>query len=171
MEGTGVEVPDTQGAGAVGAEADALLAQANAAVADGELVLAIDRLGQAALLQPGRISPRRPVAWCIRGNLLADLGRFEDAVVSYRRSLEIEPDEALTLSNLANQLDKLDRLEEADATYEQAAASLHREPRRTSSRRCTWAGASICGCRDGTPKRWSEPTARWRSSPTTPSGG
>ncbi|MBF0460211.1 MAG: tetratricopeptide repeat protein, partial [Magnetococcales bacterium] len=54
------------------------------------------------------------------GNLLQDLKRFEEAEVSYRHALRVEPDFAEAHYNLGNLLHELKRFEEAEASYRQA---------------------------------------------------
>lgn len=56
------------------------------------------------------------------GDALAESGRLEDAIGTYRQSLALRPDDALTLNNLANALQQLDRMDEAIAQYGRALA-------------------------------------------------
>jgi len=49
-------------------------------------------------------------------------GRFEDAVTTYQKAIELKPSEATYYNNMANSLAKLGRIEEARAAYEKSAA-------------------------------------------------
>jgi predicted O-linked N-acetylglucosamine transferase (SPINDLY family) len=55
-----------------------------------------------------------------RGNLLRDLGRYQDALASYDRSLELKPDEAEAFYQRGNTLLKLKRPDDALASYDRA---------------------------------------------------
>jgi protein O-GlcNAc transferase len=58
----------------------------------------------------------------IAGNVLADLGRYDEAEAAYRRAVVLDPGLALAWHHLGQLLGRLDRLEEAAAAYEAAAA-------------------------------------------------
>ncbi len=55
-----------------------------------------------------------------RGNVLRDLGRYQDALASYDRALELKPDEAKAFYQRGNTLLKLKRPGDALASYERA---------------------------------------------------
>ena len=54
------------------------------------------------------------------GVALDNLGRFEEAIASYNRALEIDPTDAATHYNMGVALDDLGRPEEAIASYRRA---------------------------------------------------
>ena len=54
------------------------------------------------------------------GNALYDLGRYEEAIVSYDKALEIKPDLHEAWYNRGIALGNLGRLEEAIASYDKA---------------------------------------------------
>jgi predicted O-linked N-acetylglucosamine transferase (SPINDLY family) len=58
-------------------------------------------------------------AYAATGNAQVVQGRFEDAVVSYRRALEINPGDIKSFVNLGNVLSELGRKEEAITAYRQ----------------------------------------------------
>jgi tetratricopeptide (TPR) repeat protein len=58
------------------------------------------------------------------GNALRRLGRFEEAVASYCRALELKPGCAVTHHNKGNALLELERFEEAAASYSRALALM-----------------------------------------------
>ncbi len=91
---------------------------AAAARAGGDLTTAVS--AQQALLQ------RRPddaAAHGDMGTLLAEAGRAEDAVASYRRALLLDATRSDTRMNLANVLLGLGRVAEAEACYREALAN------------------------------------------------
>jgi len=57
--------------------------------------------GEAALLDAARFDPANPHVQANLGQLFAGTGRFEQAIVHYRRSLEIVPDYVEAAANLA----------------------------------------------------------------------
>ncbi|MEH1768995.1 MAG: CHAT domain-containing protein, partial [Nostoc sp.] len=59
-------------------------------------------------------------AWYNRGITLDKLGRFEEAIASYDRAIEIKPDDDLAWYNRGVVLDNLGRFEEAIASYDRA---------------------------------------------------
>jgi tetratricopeptide (TPR) repeat protein len=58
--------------------------------------------------------------WLNQGNCLRKLGRYEDALVSYTKVIEIEPNNARTWSNRGTALVNLKRHEEALAAFDKA---------------------------------------------------
>ncbi len=64
--------------------------------------------------------PRDHFAWKILGGLYGQSGRYEQALIAFRNSLQVEPQDAETHSNLAVMLQELGRLEQAIDSYEQA---------------------------------------------------
>ena len=54
------------------------------------------------------------------GTALTDRGRFEEAIVHYRKALEIKPDHAQTLNNFGLAIAHFGRLDEAAAQYRKA---------------------------------------------------
>jgi tetratricopeptide (TPR) repeat protein len=56
------------------------------------------------------------------GNLLADQGRFLDAIAQYRKALESRPDDAEIFYNLGNAFAGRGQLDEATANFRQALA-------------------------------------------------
>jgi len=56
------------------------------------------------------------------GNVLKDLGQFDDAMVSYHRALKIKPDLAEVHGNLGHALKDIGQLDGAEASYRQALA-------------------------------------------------
>jgi len=56
------------------------------------------------------------------GNVLQDLGRFDEALASYRRALAIKPDHAAAHNNVGMVLRELNRHEEAVSRFEMAQA-------------------------------------------------
>ena len=85
---------------------------------------ALDRMPRAQAAQ----------AWNDRGNALADLKQFEQAVTSYRQALAIEPEFAEALFNLGFALQELERHEEALACYDQLLRVQPDHPKALSNR-------------------------------------
>jgi 2-polyprenyl-3-methyl-5-hydroxy-6-metoxy-1,4-benzoquinol methylase len=56
------------------------------------------------------------------GNILKELGRLEDAEISYNKAIAIKPDLAEAHNNLGNALQELGRLEDAETSYNKAIA-------------------------------------------------
>lgn len=92
------------------------LAQAKIAKTEGRLDDALAHYDAALAL-----TERSTVVWRARGIVLDELGRFEEALASFRRSTEIE-DNGSDRYNAGNMLLKLDRLDEALAQYERSIA-------------------------------------------------
>ncbi|NLX48673.1 MAG: tetratricopeptide repeat protein [Methanospirillum sp.] len=72
---------------------------------------------------PGsRSRHRRPVnaaAWCIRGNYYNDaFGQFGEALESYHRSLELDPEYAYAWFSKGVTLQNLQRFDEVRASFE-----------------------------------------------------
>ena len=60
--------------------------------------------------------------------MLENLGRDEEAVESYRKAIEIEPESVWYWTRLGPALERLDRIEEAAQAYRKATA-LEPKPR------------------------------------------
>jgi tetratricopeptide (TPR) repeat protein len=56
------------------------------------------------------------------GNTLQELGRFDEAEASYRKSIALKPDYAIPHNNLGNTMQELGRFHEAEISYKQAIA-------------------------------------------------
>jgi tetratricopeptide (TPR) repeat protein len=56
-------------------------------------------------------------AWIHRGNALQDLGQYDEAIKSYDKALEIQPDFAITWLNRGIALLNLNRYDEAEKTF------------------------------------------------------
>jgi len=69
-----------------------------------------------------KIDPMYSRAWGARGLALCGLGRLEEALASYNRSLELCPDSAETWNNRGVTLSDLRRLQEAVSSFERAIA-------------------------------------------------
>jgi predicted O-linked N-acetylglucosamine transferase (SPINDLY family) len=63
-----------------------------------------------------KINQKNADCYCNHGNVLQELGRFEEAISSYRQAILIKPD-AETYYNLGKALKGLSRLEEANISY------------------------------------------------------
>ncbi len=59
-----------------------------------------------------------PDFWCKRGNMLNELGRYEEAMSSYDCALKIKPDNYFSWCKRGNILDRLGRYEEAISSYD-----------------------------------------------------
>ena len=68
--------------------------------------------------------PRHPFAWKVLGTLLNQTGRLNESLTAMRKSVELSPNDAETLSNLGNTLKDLDRLEEAEVSHRKAIACM-----------------------------------------------
>ena len=67
--------------------------------------------------------PSHDAAACYnRGNALQDLGRFDEAVISYDQAIALKPGLAAAYNNRGNALQNLKRFDEAIASYDQAIA-------------------------------------------------
>jgi tetratricopeptide (TPR) repeat protein len=60
--------------------------------------------------------------WFKRGNELFELGKYEEAIASYDREIEIKPDKHQAWFNRGSALDKLARYDEAISSYDLAIA-------------------------------------------------
>jgi protein O-GlcNAc transferase len=92
----------------------------------GEALAALSRK-QEALACFTQIAPQMPTAdgasaFHNQGNLLFDLGRFEEALAAYDAAIARAPDLPVTHNNRANTLRVLNRLDEALVGYERAIA-------------------------------------------------
>lgn len=70
--------------------------------------------------------------WGTRGDLLADLGRHEEALASYNRAVEIAPSSRRAWMDKAKGLSELHRFEDANAAYERAAELSGPDPMPTT---------------------------------------
>ncbi len=61
-------------------------------------------------------------AWSLQGELLYNLGRYEQAIESYDQAIALKPDDANAWNNRGNSLDDLGRYEQAIESYDQAIA-------------------------------------------------
>lgn len=68
------------------------------------------------------LTPDNSVAHSNRGNILKELGEFENALVSLDKAIELDPSYAEAHNNKGNLLQELHRYDEAIACYEQAIA-------------------------------------------------
>ena len=66
------------------------------------------------------LDPKYAVAWNNKGNALAELGRYEEALRCYDKALEIDPKHVLAWYNKGVALHKLGRYEEALRCYDKA---------------------------------------------------
>jgi tetratricopeptide (TPR) repeat protein len=71
------------------------------------------------------LKPDQDQAWHMRGYALDELGRYEEAITSYDRSLELKPDKDQAWNNRGISLGNLDRYEESIASFDH---SLKLEP-------------------------------------------
>lgn len=65
-------------------------------------------------------SPRHPHAWGVYAFLLAEKGRYADAITAFERALELKPEDASLLFNLGFVLQKAGRHDEAIARFSRA---------------------------------------------------
>ena len=65
-------------------------------------------------------SPEISFVWFLLGNVLYRLQRYEEAIASYDRALELKPDDDQAWNNRGIVLDNLQRYEEALASYDKA---------------------------------------------------
>jgi predicted O-linked N-acetylglucosamine transferase (SPINDLY family) len=75
-----------------------------------------------ALRRSVELSPMDAMAHSNLGNVLKDLGNFEDAVASYRRALKLKPDLAGIHYNLGLALTDLKQFDESAASYRKVLA-------------------------------------------------
>jgi len=71
------------------------------------------------------IDPDVPVKHDVRGDILKNLGRIDEALVSYKRSLELKPDDAIVNKKCADILFKKGKYDEAVEYYKKV--TLYRE--------------------------------------------
>ena len=69
-----------------------------------------------------RARPLDPALHAARGDAYRAVGRPEDAIVSYRAALDIQPGDVLLRLAIGNALTELDRLDEAAASFAEAAS-------------------------------------------------
>ena len=69
-----------------------------------------------------RIRPDLPEAHFNLGNALQSLGRFDEAIVAYRRAVELRPTYAEALNNLGNSLRSRGLYADAEGAYRKASA-------------------------------------------------
>ena len=65
-------------------------------------------------------SPNNAYAWTWKGNILSNLGKYEDAIKCYDKSLEINPNYALAQTNRGNALSNLGKYEDAIKCYDKS---------------------------------------------------
>jgi tetratricopeptide (TPR) repeat protein len=65
-------------------------------------------------------SPNNAYAWTWKGNILSNLGKYEEAIKCYDKSLEINPNYALAQTNRGNALSNLGKYEEAIKCYDKS---------------------------------------------------
>ena len=65
-------------------------------------------------------SPNNAYAWTWKGNILSNLGKYEEAIKCYDKSLEINPNYALAQTNKGNALSNLGKYEEAIKCYDKS---------------------------------------------------
>lgn len=66
--------------------------------------------------------PHHPFSWKILGGILAQTGRFSEAVIANQTAVDLYPQDAETHNNLGVSLTALGQLEEAEASCKQAIA-------------------------------------------------
>ena len=64
--------------------------------------------------------PNNAYAWTWKGNILSNLGKFEEAIKCYDKALEINPNYALAQTNKGNALSNLGKYEEAIKCYDKS---------------------------------------------------
>jgi len=65
-------------------------------------------------------SPNNAYAWTWKGNILSNLGKYEDAIKCYDKSLEINPNYALAQTNRGNTFSNLGKYEDAIKCYDKS---------------------------------------------------
>ncbi len=80
----------------------------------------IAKIGYAITESNGGINPQDAEAWNNKGNVLGDLGRYEEALAAYDKATGIDPQYAKAWNNKGNALGNLGRYEEALAAYDNA---------------------------------------------------
>jgi tetratricopeptide (TPR) repeat protein len=85
-----------------------------------------------AAREPGPVSSALPTYHHLRGSLLEEAGRFEEARAAYARALEIDPEQTETAVNLGLLLGKLGKAREG---IEVLDAALARHPKATNALR------------------------------------
>jgi tetratricopeptide (TPR) repeat protein len=73
-----------------------------------------------AILEQTVVEPDNDVAWYNQGVSLYNLGKYEEAIASYERAIELKPDDDAAWYNRGVSLYNLCRYEEAIASYERA---------------------------------------------------
>jgi len=66
--------------------------------------------------------PNHPFSWKVLGAVLAQTGRYAEAVDANQTAVALSPQDAAAHSNLGNTLKELGRLDDAEASYKQAIA-------------------------------------------------
>ncbi|MGK7933011.1 MAG: tetratricopeptide repeat protein [Microcystaceae cyanobacterium] len=94
---------------------DLLIELAKMLIATENLENALTTLNQVMKRQPDNED-----AWFYRGNALGNLGRFDEAILSYDKAIEIKPDYHEAWNNRGNALFNLGRLDEAILSYDKA---------------------------------------------------
>ena len=67
-----------------------------------------------------RLQPDFVDAWIHMGRSLQELGRYQEALTSFKRALEIEPGRKEIWNDIGEILEKIGKLEEAKICYEKA---------------------------------------------------
>ncbi|MGD1851828.1 MAG: tetratricopeptide repeat protein, partial [Cyanophyceae cyanobacterium] len=82
----------------------------------------LDRLKDAVTVQAmqGQSNDSDPQLWYARGNALDELGRYEEAIAAYERTLEADPKFYAAWGNRGYCLDRLGRYRGAIASFDQA---------------------------------------------------
>ena len=73
-------------------------------------------------LEITRDFPKHQFAWKVLGAVLGTTGRKSEALDAYQTAVSLSPQDAETRNNLGNTLKALDRLDDAEASYNQALA-------------------------------------------------
>ena len=83
----------------------------------GQIVAVVEQAEILTEQYPGAI-----VVWNILGVSRTQIGKLDEAIEAYKKSISLKPDFALAHYNLGSTLQELGRLDEAEASYTQAIA-------------------------------------------------
>ena len=75
---------------------------------------------QRELNDPSAPPQRKALAWCYLGILYYDLGKYSRSLTAYNTAIQLHPSFPVALSNRANTLSALNRIDEAVASCEAA---------------------------------------------------